>query len=150
VDTIIQQAVTVQASNINGETIPPNFYGQPYLPDGSQQSSTPLVPSQQYSLTPAKIPVVNGSSFMTYLLSVKDPSKFNHLPLSPSFQMSHIEHQISKVSYADGYQASSWLSFVIPVTANAMGSMDIPIPLRAYPTPPSLSAQQFTQAQNPQ
>lgn len=144
VDTVVQQAVTVNAPASGGDPIAPNLYGQPV-----SSAATTGDASQQYSLSTAKIPVVKGESYLTYLLSVKDASRFNNLPLSLSFQLSNIEHEISTVPYAEGYQASSWLNFVIPVHFDVMGDVAIPVPLRSYPAPPSLIAQQCVPVESP-
>ena len=42
-----------------------------------------------------------------------------------------------------GYTASTWLTFIVPLAASLsdVGEILIPVPLRAYPTPPSVTAQ---------
>src|SRR6185369_7230357 len=68
------------------------------------------------------------------------------------YQINAIEHEIHPVKGIDGYLASSWLSFVLPDSLDKpgdrkilvpLGEQMIPVPLRAYPTPPSLSDQTF-------
>lgn len=67
-------------------------------------------------------------------------------------QINAIEHDIHPVPGIKGYLASSWLSFVLPDSFDSpgekkllvpLGEQHIPVPLRAYPTPPSLSEQTF-------
>ena len=67
-------------------------------------------------------------------------------------QINALEHEIHPVDGIDGYLASSWLSFVLPDNFETpgerkllapLGKQTIPVPLRAYPTPPSLSEQTF-------
>jgi hypothetical protein len=67
-------------------------------------------------------------------------------------QINALEHEIHPVEGIEGYLASSWLTFVLPGTIDTpgeqptlvpLGEQTIPVPLRAYPTPPSLSEQNF-------
>lgn len=67
-------------------------------------------------------------------------------------QINALEHEIHPVEGIEGYLASSWLTFVLPESFDRPGSgkllvplgkQTIPVPLRAYPTPPSLSEQNF-------
>jgi len=67
-------------------------------------------------------------------------------------QINALEHEIHPVEGIGGYLASSWLTFVLPGTIDTpgeqptlvpLGQQTIPVPLRAYPTPPSLSEQTF-------
>jgi LysM repeat protein len=68
------------------------------------------------------------------------------------YQINAIEHEIHPVVGIEGYLASSWLTFVLPDSFDTpgerkilvpLGKQTIPVPLRAYPTPPSLSEQTF-------
>jgi hypothetical protein len=68
-------------------------------------------------------------------------------------QINALEHDIHPVEGIDGYLASSWLTFVLPDSFDTpgerkllipLGQQTIPVPLRAYPTPPSLSEQTYT------
>jgi hypothetical protein len=65
--------------------------------------------------------------------------------LDLGFQVTNLEHQIEPVPGIEGYMASSWLGFVRPLSENSIGSIDIPVLLRAYPTPPSLLRQEGVQ-----
>ncbi|MEZ4837202.1 MAG: hypothetical protein R2873_35260 [Caldilineaceae bacterium] len=58
-----------------------------------------------------------------------------------AFRVTDLEKDIAPLSGFDGYERSSWLSFVLPLAADQahhIGAVTIPIPLRAYPLPPSL------------
>ncbi len=67
------------------------------------------------------------------------------LELDLSYAGTDIEHQISRPEDVKGYVASSWLSFVVrdedwPLERD-LGTARIPLPLRSFPTSPSMTAQ---------
>lgn len=155
ISTIIQHPMTVGSeytgSNVapyNTQPINPRFYGSMYgvnpEPVGSIGTSTADV-SNQYSFTNTKIPLGQGSSWVNYCLYVKDASQVESFKFSQiNFILSNIEHQIKNIQNVEGYQASTWLNFVIPFANekfNTGGTVDIPVPLRAYPVPPSVTSQ---------
>jgi len=160
ISTIIQHPLTVNSeytgSNqapYNTEPINPRLYGSMYgknpKPVGSISTSAL---SEQYSFTNTKIPLGNGESWVNYCLYVKDAAQMKSFSFNPiDFILSNIEHQIENVPNVEGYQASTWLNFVIPLandTFNTGGEVNIPIPLRAYPIPPSVIAQTADYDQN--
>ncbi|MGH9762388.1 MAG: hypothetical protein ACREAC_16315, partial [Blastocatellia bacterium] len=70
------------------------------------------------------------------------------IPLDMQFKVTHIEHDISEHSQFGGFTSSSWLTLLTSKTEEwpkgnflTVGRDDIPVPLRAYPTPPSLLSQ---------
>lgn len=163
ISTIIQHPLTV-SSDYNGSNIPPynsdlkspnisdpinpRFYGSIYgvdpQPVGSIGAGTDDL-SSQYSFTNSKIPLGNGASWVNYCLYVKDAASVESFQFSQiDFVLSNIEHQIENVPNVEGYQASTWLVFAIPLANdmfNTGGIVDIPVPLRAYPVPPSVTSQ---------
>ena len=145
----------------------------PYVPalygnmqgDDPSVSGTDIVPkSTEYSLSTAKVPSANGKSWLTFMFEAKDTSESRSFTFGDmKYSLSHIEFDIQEVPDMDNYLASSWLAFVIPfegdiagaaspLTSMAdVGKTEIPVPLRAYPTPPSISAQnsEYPIATNP-
>jgi hypothetical protein len=78
---------------------------------------------------------------------VKAPENQTYVPLQLQYQVSHLEHNITNLQGIADYEASDWLNFVIVPTVTALTpdvDLQIPIVLRAYPTPPSLTAQTGT------
>jgi LysM repeat protein len=160
ISTIIQHPVTVGSdytgSNVapnNVEPINPRFYGSMYGIDPQpvgNYSSTDV--SNQYSFTNTKIPLGEGASWVNYCLYVKDAAQVESFQFSQiNFVLSNIEHQIENIPNVEGYQASTWLNFVIPLPNNQFntgGKVDIPVPLRAYPIPPSVTSQSASYDQN--
>jgi len=66
------------------------------------------------------------------------------LLFSPIYQITNIEHQIEAMPEIEEYQASSWLTFVNtqdPLLQIPLGSFEVPLILRALPTPPSMVEQ---------
>ena len=74
---------------------------------------------------------------LVFLFDAKQEKKQSHLPLLDlEFVITHIERDIADVS--DDLRPSAWLKFVNPHEV-PIGNLDVPIPLRQYPTPPALS-----------
>lgn len=97
---------------------------------------------------------------LSFLFSVKHPRQYRKLFLTLKYVINEMEFGIRNVPNTDGYQASSWLTFVLPIGSGEgadvgvkteMSQVQIPIPLRAYPVPPTLSAQsgQASEATSP-
>ncbi|SFD59816.1 LysM domain-containing protein [Chitinophaga sp. CF118] len=67
-----------------------------------------------------------------------------YVDLDLSFAGSSIEHQISTLPNIEGYEASTWLSFVTPLSMNDspltgdLGKIQVPMVLREFPTAPSM------------
>ncbi|NEP63034.1 MAG: hypothetical protein F6K31_40020, partial [Symploca sp. SIO2G7] len=114
--------------------------GTPGIPLTSQQS-------KEFSLSTAKIGLGDGDSWLTYYFDAKETAIYSNFPYETmEFAINHIEHQIQPIDGITNYLASSWLSFVIPLDkasglVSNIGPITIPIPLRSYPTPPSITGQ---------
>ena len=86
----------------------------------------------------------SGASWLNYLVNAKQAANQRKFSFGNMvYEVTHIERQIDNVPGITDYLASSWLTFVLPLTQDLgnIGEIDIPIPLRAYPTPPSITAQ---------
>lgn len=134
----------------------PSLYGKMLGLDPSTAGSDILPKSSEYSLSTAKVPTANGNSWLTYMFEAKDAAEsrsfsFGHM----EYSVSHLEFDITQIPDLADYLASSWLTFIIPLDAainqkespladmSDVGQTTIPVPLRAYPTPPSISVQNF-------
>jgi hypothetical protein len=89
---------------------------------------------------------------LTFLLSAPDVVRgvvgevVDHIDLDVRFAGRTIEHQIGSVPDIKGYQASSWLAFVLddaarPLSAS-LGQFPVPMVLRAFPASPAMTAQE--------
>jgi hypothetical protein len=108
------------------------------------------------SLTSAKLPLATTPSGqpapLTFLASSRNGRDASGAlekaaTLDLVYRGLQIEHQIGALPNIEGYLASSWLSFVLPPQqadddtwplAAKLGTFDIPLVLRAYPTPPTM------------
>jgi LysM repeat protein len=94
---------------------------------------------------------LNGlKPLLSFLLTVKHPRQFRKLFLNLKYVVNEVEFGIRNVPGASGYQASSWLTFILPLGSGRgvdagvrtdMEQVQIPIPLRSYPVPPTLVSQ---------
>ena len=97
-----------------------------------------------FSLSDANISLVNGQhNSLTFLFHTASSTALSNLTVQLSYQVNQLEYGIEDVSWASGYQSSQWLTFLRPPTDAAIGMVDVPIPLRAYPVPPSVTGQQI-------
>jgi hypothetical protein len=88
---------------------------------------------------------------LTFLVTVKQEAEQARLLLDLEYVINELEYAIRNVPGAGTYQASSWLTFVLPLDGSKGGvdvraqtrisQIQIPIPLRAYPPPSVLSGQ---------
>lgn len=170
VDAVVQFPVAVTSSRPDPKTAP-RLFGKPVIekpvPPSAAAAAPDVVPNvvtdppRDAWLSTSKVALSNapGSSFLTFLFGSRDEAgsealRRGHATLMLSYAISHLEHDIRSVPGIADYQASSWLTFVLPLAdaagaplarplseANDLGTVTIPLPLRAYPTPPSLVAQ---------
>ncbi|GIQ61343.1 hypothetical protein Flavo103_44780 [Flavobacterium collinsii] len=150
------------AEYANSNNVPPQ---QPYVPslygkmlglDPTAAGSDTILKSTEYSLSTAKVPTANGNSWLTYMFEAKDAAESRSFSFSEmEYNVSHLEFDITQIPDLADYLASSWLTFIVPLDGQIdhkdsplanmsdVGETAIPVPLRAYPTPPSISAQNF-------
>jgi LysM repeat protein len=165
IDAIVQNPVAISSPYTNSNVQPQNkgpynpmLYGQMFGSDGAAvaarlNANDNSDPSDEYSLSTAKIPMGNGKSWLNYVFCAKEAAKSSSYQFgNMACQVSHIEHQIQDVTGIKGYKASSWLNFVVALDASfgQAGPVNIPIPLRSYPTPPSIITQQSLYSANGQ
>jgi len=120
---------------------------QPYA-QGTGTVTVSISGINDYSLSTAKVPLVNGTVSTTFLLTVKSPADNAQADLALRYVINELEvPQSNSISIGD-YQASNWLTFILPIdtAASTMGAAKIPIPLRAYPPPVTLLDQTGTQS----
>ncbi|MGA7937181.1 MAG: hypothetical protein WCA35_26760, partial [Kovacikia sp.] len=154
IETIIQYSVDVSfAHQPPNWDNPPRLVGQPVIQKQADGTLNPALRDVDFVLSSAKVPLDAGTSYLTFFFDTKTPKKLEHLALPLLFRINELEHDIVDVNGINNYQASSWLSFVLPIdrvgsdqtnalaNANLMGDVTIPVPLRSYPMPPSLVLQ---------
>ncbi|MEO8381654.1 MAG: LysM domain-containing protein [Acidobacteriota bacterium] len=109
---------------------------------GTKVSSLSVLP--QYGLTTSKIALSKPSSQLTFFVDVESPSLARKLFMNLDYAVNEMEFDIAPVTGIDDYQASSWLTFVLPFTSSQpnIGPVEVPIVLRGYPTSPLLLSQE--------
>jgi LysM repeat protein len=131
-------------------------YDAPALYGSLVPAAPPAVSDPGVSLTSAKLPLATTPSGqpapLTFLASSRNGRDASGAlekaaTLNLVYRGLQIEHQIGALPNIEGYLASSWLSFVLPPQqadddtwplAAKLGTFDIPLVLRAYPTPPTM------------
>ncbi len=107
-----------------------------------------LVP--EHNLSTATTTLLNGDSTVTILCNLKSPGDRRKLLLDLDYVINELEYDIRTVPGTEGYQSSSWLAFVLPISRTGstprtvqtdLGQVEIPIPLRGYPPRPYLMEQ---------
>jgi hypothetical protein len=152
INTIVQYSATVTAKGTE-EPVPPNLYGQ--VVRAAAAPSDEDDDSPDFSLSTAKLSLSTSTqdSLLTFLFDTKQNAQAN-IQLAMQYKVTHIEHDISQTS-DEGYTSSSWLTLITSDTDPAtglpdewpvgnfmpVGATDIPVPLRVYPTPPTLQQQ---------
>ncbi|MCU9952106.1 LysM peptidoglycan-binding domain-containing protein [Burkholderia sp. BKH01] len=110
------------------------------------------LPASTLAFSSPKLTLQTGDARnLTYLVNAPDSVRgaggelVSYVELDMAYQGSQIEHQIGALPGIEDYQASTWLSFVVPdadgpLTAG-LGSFAVPMVLRAFPASPGMTAQ---------
>ncbi len=151
IDTVVQFNVNVTSPYTGIGANPPQLFGKVADPLADTQTD-----QQAYAFSTTRFSLANSDtgagdhSYLTILFNSKKESDTDnansYFPIDLQYEINSIEHAITDVEGIAGYKASSWLTFIVPFgdTGTDLGHLKIPIPLRAYPTAPSLTAQDFT------
>ena len=155
-DAVIQFGAAVNAAiKTRNPNYPPRLFGSPIKSASGLETAEA---SPVYTLTDAKLELKSAAAEnpnpLTFLLSTRDKKKKeenkmeSYITLDLDFKGTHIEHQIDGIPGIDDYRASSWLSFLRPSSAAGdqplnvkLGRFEVPLVLRAFPTPPSMKNQ---------
>jgi len=163
IETIVQYVVDVEIAtdrswllNRTNAAVSPRLSGQPAITsahystdqrsphaESTSEQKHQLLQTLDFSLSPAKVTldaaVADTPSTLTFLFNTQTPQIYEDIVVDLTYQVNELEYSIDPQNLT-----SSWLSFVLPLAgdANHIGKVQIPIPLRAYPVPPSLIAHQ--------
>ncbi|MBY4709575.1 LysM peptidoglycan-binding domain-containing protein [Burkholderia cepacia] len=134
-----------------GTASPPSLYGLPVNP----APSAPNAKAPNYTFSQALLPL-NASkggkaeedgtaeSALAFLFTCSNPTLQTNVSIPLTYQITHLQNDITAVAGIDGYRQSSWIGFVtgpIPYPINAGNNLEIPVALLALPTPPTAQAQ---------
>ncbi|WP_440067484.1 LysM peptidoglycan-binding domain-containing protein [Tenacibaculum discolor] len=156
VNAVVQMQVTAESGIAREEAnqIAPRLYGTPSIVNNAEEDS------KLYSISNAKIQLDyedgEKTSDISFIFSTKNSKEFTSVALGMDYQITHVEFDITDVPDVKGYQASKWLTFIVPVNLaetvepnfdnsplqQSLGIVDIPIVLRNYPKPPTLTTQE--------
>lgn len=146
-EAVVQTAVTVSQGFDQPSA---NLYGALVFADAG-------IPENTYSFTPIKVSLTKGEQTINSLFSVRpetgttgsgqDVDLIDQFKAGLNLQITGVEHDFG--TPIEGYVPSRWLTFANPILqtgANgaALINADIPVPLKAYPTAPSLVGQRGT------
>jgi LysM repeat protein len=118
------------------------------------------LPARTLTFSAPKLTLQTGPARnLTYLLNAPASVRgaggelVSYVELDMAYRGDQIEHQIGALPGIDGYQASTWLSFVAPdsdqpLTAE-LGGFAVPMVLRAFPASPGMTAQEGTPTHDP-
>ncbi|MBL1220372.1 hypothetical protein JET18_05950 [Chryseobacterium sp. L7] len=159
VNALVQFEVTAESDFVASGSYqtPPRLYGTPVIGNKTDGEA------KEYSISTSKIQLnekdaTDTDSFLTFSFTTKNAKEFTSVDLDMTYVVTHVECDISDVAGINGYQGSNWLTFIIPadVSSNSntlkaasvasslqqsLGNVDIPVVLRNYPTPPTLTTQ---------
>lgn len=138
--SLVQAAVDV-SSSYTDPTLAPRLSGKPKL---TQPDTT--APVRNASLSTAKVPLTKTTqtdpALATFLLTVQSPARQRNATVDLDYTVTEIEIPTGPPD-ASGYQSSHWLTLVHPFQEGKgkVADVTLPIPLRAYPLPPTLISQ---------
>ena len=143
INSLVQVGVDVTSTFTNSLTAP-RLSGKPIL--SQPQTKAPV---RNASLSNSKVPLTKTTesepALATFLLTVQSPSQQRNAVVKLDYAVAEIEVPSGSPD-PDGYQSSSWLTLVHPLddTHGEVDGVTLPIPLRAYPLPPTLVSQVAT------
>lgn len=160
VDVIMQYPVNVTHSEYGGDDLfAPRLFGKPVSENPDDPSD--IEQKDAYSFSTGKFSLAKraNGTHLTFSFATnreqegKDGRQLDDVfTIDLFYQINAVEHEIHPVIGIKDYLASSWLTFVLPDSLDnpgerkilvPLGEQTIPVPLRAYPTPPSLNEQTF-------
>lgn len=128
-----------------GVVVAPRFYGQPTgsLPKGDGGGR-----NRDFTLSSAKIPLVasddpTAESRLAFLFTSTCAQAQSSVALDLAYALSYLEHDIRTVPGIENYQQSLWIGFVTGPESTPIGEgpIELPVVLRALPTPPTITGQ---------
>ncbi|MCW3105218.1 MAG: hypothetical protein JWO09_3658 [Bacteroidetes bacterium] len=131
IGTIIQLPVTV-SKHI---TDPALIFGNPVNINEKAEDQVTFS-SAQISLQQS------NSTSMTFVLNARQPEKNKNISLNLAYKPLAMEFNIHPIPGINDYKASQWLFFVKPLPQITIGEIEVPVPLRDFPVPPTVLEQE--------
>ncbi len=104
----------------------------------------------EHSLSTGKLDLSKASSTVDILFNIASQEQHKKVFLDLAYEISEVEYDIQVVPNTGGYERSEWLSLIIPINRQngapqgvsiSPGIQEIPVPLRFYPSNPTLLGQ---------
>lgn len=156
IETIVQYNVEVRRAatyhwpDSSNRHLSPRLSGQPIITgayyidpnvspnaDSSDDDKHALLQTLDFALSPAKIALDDtatpGQSTLTFFFNTETPQRYEGINVSLAYEVNELEYAINP-----DRAISSWLNFVVPLPQAKIKDVQIPIPLRDFPIPPSL------------
>jgi LysM repeat protein len=154
IDILLQYPVAITHSQYAGDDpFAPQMFGKPVAEN--PEDPTDITKKDAFAFSTGKFSLAKRQTgtHLTFSFDTnreqqgKDGTQLEDVFVIDLYhRINALEHEIHPVPGIEGYLASSWLTFVLPESPSLLvplGEQTIPVPLRAYPTPPSLSEQTF-------
>jgi hypothetical protein len=159
IGTIVQAEAQVDVPAGITDACPRKLYGQ--IKKVNENKINNSNEAKDYQFSTSKLLLSAGRQLLTGLFSVAQPTTYVAEPTQIAYEVSFLEHDISKngepKDTEDKYLSSSWLKFVLAQKHNTENvkkslpsdhlyfsvadSAEIPVPLRRYPDAPTLIQQ---------
>ncbi|MCB0684299.1 MAG: hypothetical protein KDC32_25825, partial [Saprospiraceae bacterium] len=140
INTVVQFPVTITSELAGGRRL----YGKPFVQAAGNSGD------RNFAFSTAKIDLGANDPLLTFLFDTKHDEASATVDFDLELRITHLEHEIEahETDNLSGYESSSWLAFVNfdDQLRKDLGHVDIPVPLRAYPTPPGLQRQAAVQS----
>ncbi len=154
IDVLLQYPVAITHSQYAGDDpFAPQLFGKPVAENPEDPADIAKKDAFAFSTGKFSLAKRQTGTHLTFSFDTnreqqgKDGTQLEDVfVIDLDHQINALEHEIHPVEGIPGYLASSWLTFVLPDSPSLLmplGEQTIPVPLRAYPTPPSLSEQTF-------
>ena len=152
VTTIVSYPMEVTATFSGADSsVSPRMYGAPLISSESGESDSDSGNNYSFSTAKVNLDSTPDKSELTFLFYAKNPGDSAVATLDIDYVASNLEHDIGSVPGISDYEASSWLSFLLPPDISnsdvdsplfkKLGTTSIPVPLRAFPAAPSMTSQ---------
>ncbi|MDF1866847.1 MAG: hypothetical protein P1U70_18585 [Saprospiraceae bacterium] len=142
INTVVQFPITTSGFSYNGKSV--RMYGKPVIQNDGKSGD------RNFAFSTGKIDLNTTNEFLTFLFDTRHDEASPAVEFDLDYQITHLEFDIEKhtADALNGYESSSWLAFVCPENGlkKDLGRLEIPVVLRAYPTPLSLQSQIATQS----
>jgi LysM repeat protein len=147
-----------QATQVAGGAV--NLFGKPsaaLAPDADSKANA------TFSLSSARLSLDTSDfaplPWLAFLLNSRNPAAgASYLPLTMTWDITHVEHGMRSIPGIEGYVDSDWIAFVTAPAQlratpeaspfrfefNQGGEIDVPVLLRALPQPPTMRGQSAT------